>query len=120
MVFEVEIMNRESYEQLIADAKNEASETIGNNTSPQRIEYAMDILAQRVAAVTRDYHLTNLMGVDDVAERLGVDVSAIRHLLIRRNEEAPLGMKIGKNTWVVDIDELPMLEQDRRRKTSAL
>lgn len=111
-------MNRDSYNQLIAAAKAEATETMGRNPSPQRIQHALDVMAQRVAAATRDFHLTNLMGIDDLATHLGVGNSAVRYMLIRRNAESPLGRKIGKNTWIVDIDELPRLEQDRRYKIS--
>jgi hypothetical protein len=106
-------MNRESYEQLIVEAKIEALETIGNNTSPQRIEYAMDMLAERVAAITREYHLTNLMGLDDAAKHLGIETSVVRQMLIGRNQQEPIGKMIGNDTWVIDIDDLHSLAQER-------
>lgn len=109
-------MNYESYEQLIASAKTEATEALGHSPSPQRLAHVLDVFAQRVAAATRDYHLTNLMSAEQAAQQLGVQESAVRRLLIRRNLEAPLGQKVGKNTWIIDIDELPMLREDRRHK----
>jgi len=39
----------------------------------------------------------------------------LRRLLIRRNAESPIGLKTGR-AWIVDIDELPALERDRRHK----
>lgn len=111
-------MNRDSYEQLLADAKREAIDTLGHNPSPARVQHALDVLVQRVATVTRDFHLANLMGVDEVAQHLGVAPANVRQMLIRRNQRAPLGHKIGKNTWIVDIDELPALERDERKKST--
>lgn len=109
-------MDRHSYEQLIESAKAEATDAIGRNPSEQRTRHVLDIFAQRVAAATRDFHLTNLMGIDDAAQRLGVAPANVRQMLIRRNRTSPVGAKIGKNTWIIDIDELPLLERDERRK----
>jgi len=109
-------MNRESYEQLIRDAKAEATETMGHHPSPERIDHALDVMARRIAAATRDYHLQGLMSADEAAHQLGVEESAVRYTLIRRNRTGALGRKVGKNTWVIDIDELPLLAEDRRRK----
>ncbi len=111
-------MKREAYEQLLDAAKAEAVATLGDNPSSQRIQHAMDILAQRVAAVTRDYHLLNLMSVEELAQRLAVSDRAVRYLLDRRHTSDGIGRRIGKNTWIVDIDELPALESDRRQKQS--
>jgi len=107
-------MNRATYNQLIADAKAEALFAL-TNPSPQRIQHVLDTLAQRVAAATRDFHLSNLMGIEELAAHLGTTDSAVRRLLIRRNAESPIGLKTGR-AWIVDIDELPALERDRRRK----
>jgi len=111
-------MNRATYNQLIADAKAEALFALGPSPSPQRVQHVLDTLAQRVAAATRDFHLTNLMGIEELATHLGTTDSAVRRLLIRRNAESPLGLKTGR-AWIVDIDELPALERDRRRRTRA-
>lgn len=109
-------MDRQSYEQLIAQAKADAVETMGHTPSSQRIEHALDIFAQRVASATRSFHLLNLMGAEDVARHLGREPVSTRQLLARRHANDGIGARLGKNTWIIDIDELPMLEQDRRRK----
>lgn len=110
-------MNTEQYEQLIQRAIDEAKEIIGDgHPSPMRVETALAKLAQRVAGASRDYHLHNLTTADELAERWGVTRRAVQMLAKRRHARFGTGAMIG-NKWVFDIDEIPTLEQDMRRKT---
>lgn len=109
-------MNRESYEQMIAAAKVEATETMGHNPSPQRVQHALDVFAKRVATATRTFHLSNLMSVEELAQHLGKAERSVRDTLDRRHASDGIGRRVGKNTWLIDIDELPLLQQDRRKK----
>lgn len=110
-------MNAEQYEQTIQRAIDEAKATIGEGQlSPTRLDHALTVLAQHVAAASRDYHLLNLTTADELAERWGVTRRAVQMLAVRRHARFGAGMKIG-NKWVFDIDEIPLLEQDLRRKT---
>lgn len=112
-------MNRAQYEQQLERAVDEAKEIIGEGRpSPTRLNHALTVLAQRVASASRDYHLLNLTTADELAERWGVSRRAVQYTAQRRHERFAAGMKIG-NKWVFDIDEIPLLEQDFRRKNDA-
>jgi hypothetical protein len=109
-------MDRNAYDQMIATAIDEAIESIGEGRpSPARLRHALEVLAKRSASLSRDYHLLNLTTADELAERWGVTRRAVQMLAKRRHERFGAGMMIG-NKWVFDVDELPLLEQDLRRK----
>lgn len=110
-------MNINQYDQAIQQAIDEAKQAIGEGRpSPTRLDHALTVLAQRVAAASRNYHLLNLTTADELAEQWGVSNRAVQRTAQRRHERFGAGMKIG-NKWVFDIDEIPLLEQDLRRKT---
>lgn len=110
-------MNRESYDQMVEQSIEEALATIGEGRpSPVRLRHALEVLSKRAASISRDYHLLNLTTADDLAERWGVSRRAVQMLAKRRHARFGTGMMIG-NKWVFDVDEIPLLEQDMRRKT---
>lgn len=111
-------MNRETYDQLMEQAIAEAKATLGEGRpSPARLDHTLTVLAQRVAAYSRDYHLLNLVTADELAERWGVTNRAVQMLAKRRHDRFGTGRRVG-NKWVFDIDEIPLLEQDFRFKAT--
>lgn len=108
-------MTAEQYEQMVTAAIAKAAEGLGRNPSPARTEHVLTVLAQTAASLSRDYHLLNLITAAELAERWGVTHRAARALAARRHAQFGTGRLVGK-TWLFDIDEIPLLEQDFRRR----
>lgn len=99
-------MNRSDYEQMVASAIAEATETIGEGQpSPARLRHALTVLVQRVESATRSYELLNLRTVDDLAAEFGLSPRRIRALAVTRHERYGIGMKIG-TTWLWSASEI--------------
>lgn len=102
-------MQRDDLDQLIATAIAEAKETLGEGKlSPSRLDHALTVLAQRVEAAARDYTLSNLRTVDDLAAEFGVNRSRIRALAQERHERFGVGMKFG-NSWLWTAEEVEQM-----------
>lgn len=109
-------MTRDQLDQLIAQAIAEAKETVGEGRiSPTRLANALTKLAQRVESATRDYTLTNLRTVDDLAEEFGVSVQRIRAIAQHRHERFGVGMKLGKS-WLWSAEEIDVMRPDVTRR----
>lgn len=113
-------MNRETYEDMIKREIQDAIERLlphggGATITETHLRAVLKIVAGRVATATKAYHLLNLTTADDLAVEWGVGVRAIQRTAQRRHEQFGVGKKIG-NKWVFDVDEIPLLEQDMRRK----
>jgi len=99
-------MNRSDYEQMVASAIAEATETIGEGQpSPARLRHALTVLAQHVASATRDYELSNLRTVDDLAAEFSLSPRRIRALAANRHARYGIGMQVGK-TWLWSASEI--------------
>jgi hypothetical protein len=113
-------VNKEAYEQMVEREIQDAIDRLmphggGATVTETRLRTVLDVVAKRVATATKAYHLLNLTTADDLAEQWGVSVRAIQRTAQRRHERFGAGRKIG-NKWVFDVDEVPLLEQDMRRK----
>lgn len=108
-------MNTEQYEQLIAQAIAEAKDTIGEGRpSPARVDHALTQLAQRVARLSRDYYLLNLVTLPELAQEWGIPLRALQLKAADRHRRYGTGMLIG-GTWVFAPDEVELLRRDLRR-----
>lgn len=113
-------MTRNDLDQAVAAAVAEAAETIGGGPPPPtRLHHALTVLAQRVEAAARDYELSNLRTVDDLAAEFGVSVQRIRALAAARHAQFGVGMKFGRS-WLWSVSEIdamrPALTAGRPRK----
>lgn len=112
-------MNKESYEELLAEAKAKAIEQIAYHTTPEGISYILGVFAIRVAAISRDYQLANLTTADELAEKRGVTNRSVQRLAKRRHDRYGTGRMIG-NKWVFAVDEIELLEADLRQGSTVL
>lgn len=109
-------VSRDQLDGLIAQAIAEAKDTIGEGRpSPARLEHALTVLTQRVADSTRDYTLSNLRTVDDLAAEFGVSERRIRAIATHRHERFGVGMRLG-HTWVWSPEEVEAMRPDLTRR----
>lgn len=99
-------MERSAFDSLIQQAIAEAVETIEDGEpSPMRTRDALAVLAQHVASATRDYELSNLRTVDDLAAEFSLSPRRIRALAANRHARYGIGMQVGK-TWLWSASEI--------------
>jgi hypothetical protein len=115
-------MNRDAYDQLVAQASEEAIDRLlpnggGGRVTEHQLRSALDVFAQRVASHTRSYELLNIATADELAERWSISKRRVQAIIAHRHERWGYGRKIG-NTWVVSAAEIPLIEPDikHRRK----
>jgi len=99
-------MNRDAYDHQVALAIAKAAETIEEGSpSSMRTRHALAVLAQHVASATRDYELSNLRTVDDLAAEFSLSPRRIRALAANRHARYGIGMQVGK-TWLWSASEI--------------
>ena len=117
-------MNREEYDELMQDEVKKALDDLfpfhAALPLAQRlkISYAIHNVIRATESLTRDYYLTNLYTVDDLAQKFGVSGRRMRYIAENRHERYGIGMKINGG-WVWTADEVEYLRPDEKHRKNS-
>ena len=118
-------VNRQQFEALIAQ---EIEQTIAGllpndaqigRIPSARLRSALEKIAQRTETAARDYYLSNLRTVDDLAAEFGISKRRAQTIAQRHHARWGKGMKIG-GSYVFSADEIAtMRPADKGRPSKA-